>query len=610
MNKLTNSTAETTVEGLYSNDLVFSIPYFQRAYKWSDAKIKRFQNDLTSLLDDDSTHFLGAIIVYGKPSDPSEPRCFEVIDGQQRLTTCYLALAALCKTFAQLGFIDDSIGLYQKFLAIGRRTKSVTNAKLVCCKEDTFEMNKVFEDLNSVYKFYNQLEGTQYVYRQMPTSSVNNSNSRILKNYKSFCRYYLNAYDAAEKEAKEEGIKRLRELYYKLIYNMSIVQIVVLDPTNGPKIFNSLNSQQEPITTGDLVRNEIFARFAGKEDEEIKQLEENVWRPFYNKFNQNNNPSWDKIFEQYFFPYVLILNHTVKKTEAFNYLRDLWAKENDPRKIIKDLEVYQDIYLDLVYGTSFIHQVWTNFDDMSMGSSCDERIWLLINGFYRMGAPSVVYPFIMKLFHENQRGNVSVENTVEIMSAVESFLIRRNVCGIEPTGLHALFKGLWVEMKDEITLDNMKKCISNHPTVAWPSDEMFAREFKTRNLYDVKVTPYILEEWDKSLGGDMIRVNRQEIEHVLPSKPEDDSKWWNYWTRQQHKECKDCIANLLPISKSLNSSIQNGEYEKKRNSYLQDSAIKSPRDFAIKYENWTPEDFTNRTNEMWEWAKKRWPHTN
>ena len=94
-----------------------------------------------------------------------------------------------------------------------------------------------------------------------------------------------------------------------------------------------------------------------------------------------------------------------KKTEAFNYLRDLWAKENDPRKIIKDLEVYQDIYLDLVYGTSFIHQVWTNFDDMSMGSSCDERIWLLINGFYRMGAPSVVYPFIMKLFHENQRGN-------------------------------------------------------------------------------------------------------------------------------------------------------------------------------------------------------------
>lgn len=594
MSKLTNSTAETAVEGLYSNDLVFSIPYFQRAYKWSAQKINRFETDLTALLDDDITHFLGAIIVYGKPSDPSEPRCFEVIDGQQRLTTCYLALVALCKVFAQVGAIDEAVGLYQKYIAIGRRTRSITNAKLICCKEDTFEMNKVFEDLFSIQSLHEQLDGTLYIYKPMPVGNHDKKSGRMLSNFKLLCKYFASSYNTAENELQGEGINRLNNLYSKLVNNMSIVQIVVLDPTNGPKIFNSLNSQQEPITTGDLVRNEIFSRFAGRDDDDIKRLEEDIWRPFYNKFNQCDNPSWDKVFEQYFFPYVLIHDHTVKKTDAFNYLRDNWAKEEDPRIIIKNLEVYQDIYLDLVYGTSF--------------SQCDPKVSNLISNFSRMEAPSVVYPFIMKLVHENGIDNVPVNDTVEIMSAIESFLVRRNVCGIEPTGLHALFKGLWDEMDGDITLMKLKLCMANHPTVSWPSTEIFAREFKTRNLYDVKVTPYILEEWNRELGGDIIKVNKQEIEHVLPSRPEENSQWWIDWTRQQHKECKDCIANLLPISRHLNGTIQNKDFEEKRESYLNDSAIKAPRDFARNYQNWTPKEFGERVDTLWNWASKRWPY--
>ena len=90
LRKLTNSTDETSVSDLFSNDLVFSIPYFQRAYKWNEKNIKRFEEDLSNLIDyddDDMSHFLGAIIVFGKPTNPSDPRFYEVIDGQQRITT-------------------------------------------------------------------------------------------------------------------------------------------------------------------------------------------------------------------------------------------------------------------------------------------------------------------------------------------------------------------------------------------------------------------------------------------------------------------------------------------------------------------------------------------
>ena len=65
--RLTNSSDETEIAGLFSRDLVFSIPYFQRAYKWSKVKVEQFEKDLLSLADlTDSNHFLGAIIVFGR----------------------------------------------------------------------------------------------------------------------------------------------------------------------------------------------------------------------------------------------------------------------------------------------------------------------------------------------------------------------------------------------------------------------------------------------------------------------------------------------------------------------------------------------------------------
>ena len=90
-NKLTTSSDETPIYDLFSGDLVFGIPYFQRPYKWKKDNIERFEEDLLSLVDiDDTSHFLGAIIIYGKQTAPSDPKYYEVIDGQQRLTTLFL----------------------------------------------------------------------------------------------------------------------------------------------------------------------------------------------------------------------------------------------------------------------------------------------------------------------------------------------------------------------------------------------------------------------------------------------------------------------------------------------------------------------------------------
>lgn len=591
--KLTNSTDETSISNLFSNDLVFGIPYFQRAYKWSDKNIQRFESDLEGLLDyEDTSHFLGAIIVFGKSTNPSDPSYFEVIDGQQRLTTCYLALAALAKVFSLHDMIDDAFAIYQKYLIIVRRTTYITNAKLICCKEDRAGINHIFHDLVSNTLLLRSIQDNHNEYKPMPDTG--SATGRVWKNYTLLWKYFEYKYQENEKTLSGQGSELLRNFYSKLVGNMSVVQIVVKDPTDGPKIFDSLNSKQEPMTIGDLVRNELFSKYADREDEDIEILDRDYWHPFYEKFMQKDNKAFDKVFEQYFFPYVLTLNHSIKKADAFNYLRDQWASKDDPKTIIQSLSKYQDVFIDLHYGTSL--------------TDCPVEIKKAIYRLARMETPTSVYPFIMHVVAAVQDGELEASNATQVLARIESFLVRRVVCGYEPTGLHAAFKALWDDCEGDYSVDNVVANIKRHYTVKWPDDAEFRTNIKSRPLNKVKMTPYILAEWNGYLGGDIPELDSQQIEHILPDNPNTDSQWFRDWTKKQHEEKKHCLANLLPISGSLNGSIQNADYFEKQKRYIEDSALKAPRDFGKKYEKWTPVEFEARAEELAKWALERWKY--
>lgn len=593
--KLTNSTDETSVSDLFSNDLVFSIPYFQRAYKWNEKNIKRFEEDLSNLIDyddDDMSHFLGAIIVFGKPTNPSDPRFYEVIDGQQRITTCYLALLALAKTFSTHEMVDDAFAIYQKYLIITRKTSYITNAKLICCKEDRAGINHIFQDLASNEMFLRSIQEAHNEYKLMPNTG--NDIGRAWKNYKLLCKFFESIYQDGEKISVGEGGNALQKYYGKLVSNMRVVQIVVNDPTDGPKIFDSLNSKQEPMTIGDLVRNELFSKFADREDEDIDALDRDYWHPFYEKFKQKDNKAFDKVFEQYFFPYVLTQNHSTKKADAFNFLRGQWARIDDPKEIIQSLAKYQDVFIDLYYGT-----------DLTV---CSPEIKKAIHRFYRMGTPTSVYPFLMQVVSAATNEEIDNYSAEQILSRVESFLVRRVVCGYEPTGLHATFKSLWNDCAGNYSVDNVVAEIQRHYTVKWPDNDEFERNIKTRPLYKVKITPYLLAEWNGKLGGDIPELDSLQIEHVLPEKLPENSQWTKDWTRAQHEEKLHCLANLLPLSSTINSSLQNADYTVKRPRYIADSALKAPREFGKKYDKWTPIEFEERATELSKWALERWKY--
>ncbi len=146
--KLTSSTDETSVGLLLSGDAIFTIPYFQRPYKWLPKRLQQLETDILNLVDGTTdTHFLGALIIHGRPSNPSDPNVYEVIDGQQRLTTAYLYICAAVKTLCKHGEHKEAAGLFLRYLAINRNTSLISNSKLHSSKDDRSQLNHVLSDV-------------------------------------------------------------------------------------------------------------------------------------------------------------------------------------------------------------------------------------------------------------------------------------------------------------------------------------------------------------------------------------------------------------------------------------------------------------------------------
>jgi hypothetical protein len=211
----------------------------------------------------------------------------------------------------------------------------------------------------------------------------------------------------------------------------------------------------------------------------------------------------------------------------------------------------------------------------------------------------------MQLSNATREHSLTEQDALDSLAVIESFLVRRAVCGHEPTGLHAVFKRLWADCKSKPTRESVYKEIRKHKTVAWPSTDDFKDAIQNRPLYGSSITNFLLREYDKSLGGDQPDTIPW-IEHVLPVNP--SKEWWKTFNKEQHIAMKDLAANLIPLSRAMNQNLGNKAYDSKRPHYSNDSMFKSAREFAQNYNSWTPSTIERRGKALSDWAVTRWQH--
>lgn len=577
MTRLTTNSQESTIGDLLAiGPGIYLIPFFQREYRWAPDKANNLLDDILNVVDGlTDKHFLGAVIVHGRRANPTDPKVYEVIDGQQRLTTAFLFMAAVVKALANVREYEEAAKLAQNYLQIGRDYRK-SNLRIHSSRLDRSMMAAVIEDLRADPKLIEALR--PYELNALP--AYGQTKGPIRNNYNRFKRFFV-------EELEQGGVERVRQIYEAFLNSFTVVQIDVIDPTDGPKIFDSLNSRQEPMKISDLVRNEIFRKISDEAPEKIERIDEEVWQPFYSSFDVNGTNH----FEKYLFPFGLVSDANLRKSDVFINLRNQWNKVADPIQIIASLDHLKAPFLDTLFGTN--------------ASGFEPELAKRYARLSALGAPSSVLPFTMRLGRTVMNGEIDEAPAAKVLDVVESFLVRRAIVGHEPTGLHAVFKRLWADLEGDISAASVTSAIAGHKTVAWPDAAEVREAIMTRPLYGSAITPFLLLEHDISLGGDPHDAI-ETIEHVLPQTA--DADWKQLYGERFVAGDTNALPNLLPCTGKMNASLGNQAYALKKGRFAKDSKFKSTREFSAAHDDWNREGFVSRADELATWAKARFPH--
>ncbi len=594
--KMTLHNDEESLLSFFERQCVYEIPIYQRSYKWNIKKITQVLNDFDEILEGEkSVHFFGAVIFYNIPSSPSKPSTYEIIDGQQRITTIFLFLLAYTYVLRKYSPEKAKVFFHQKII----NTSSVgPNATLKPSKEDRSQLNWIFNQITKAKAFEDVLG--DYTYSPFPTDRNPKNKGPMMSNFRQF-RKYLETKVENQKDA-DKG-EYLESLVYQILNSSTAVTINIVERQNGPLIFDALNARQEPITVGELIKNAIFTRMESKSLEEMDQLHNSFWVPFQNNFILNKTKDNSKkvstidLLEGYFFPYSLIANPWIKKNEIYSSIVDNWSNQSTPQQIIEDLQSFQDPYVALNGGSRDIYP-----------DSISQSIYRL----NQIGIPRSTLPFFMQLLKRVEE-NINYENeALKILERLESFLVRRAICGDANAGLHAIFKKMWQELSQnskEINSDNVMNFIKQTKEIDIPNNNEFEKEIKEKEIYKNKdLCRFFLEEFDKSLGGEFPEDKDITIEHILPQKP--GNKWSDHFSNEEHKQCVDVVGNLVLIELKSNSVLDNKTFIQKKALISGKAKFKSTRDVFEKLDKWEPKNVQERSTTIAKWAIKRWKPEN
>lgn len=405
----------------HSLDQVFApvgqiaVPLFQRNYVWEAEKhclplwedIQRLA-DRYFVGDQSKPHFLGTIVLEQLPFPMGSVPIRQIIDGQQRLITLQILMAAARDLCLERGLEN-----------IAERFSSLTKNQLVG-KQSTEEQFKVWptnadRDHYRTIMESGSLATLKRSYRATGGSWI--PNDRIPATYLSFYHWITDWIDQ-DKSKQEE---KFSALYNVLQFRVSMV-IIDLDPSDDAQvIFETLNARGTPLLPSDLIKNYLL-RLSEKDGLAVKQVYEKYWMPidqdrkfWEEKIAQGRyfRPRIDTFFQYYL---TLRVNDEIQSSDLFNIFRDDVNRSGlSPEEHLASIAEYASIF-----------RGWYR--------SLEGREKLF---FYRLATleTTTVMPFLLELFRQvNNR-----DDRIPILADLESYLVRRAICRLTAKNYNRLF---------------------------------------------------------------------------------------------------------------------------------------------------------------------------
>lgn len=650
-----------TVRQLLENRQRFCVPIYQRHYVWTrDKQWEPFWNDVRTKAierlngrDRRFSHFMGAVVLEARGSVSSrQVTSFQVVDGQQRLTTFQLYLAAT-RDYAEKAGFTDTVGLIEGYLFNEKEhlmeEPEVEKFKVWPTKYD----RELFQDIVSIGRAELRKKYHVHFYKGQDRIYEYSTVPRMLGAYGYFFDRIKQAVesddleddfaetpnltddtdDAAATDNKQPSDReameiRLDALWESLVEEFKVVEITLEEGDDAQVIFETLNERGEPLLAADLVRNNIFHR-ADARREKADKLFDKYWKLF-------EDPFWSVLEKQGRYKKARIefflTNFISAKVGGEVTLSKLFSEYKSFIKIqpntpnggystveaeLKDLEAYGKLYRRLLEKES---------DDP-------------LGHFSRLLHPwdvTTVYPLVLRLWSED----LAEEEKKNCLSLLLTFIVRRAVCGLTTKNYNKFFLSVLRHLEAKGFSHGSLACflkLQTSQSARMPTDTEFESAWTTEPMYGKRLTPLrvraILEaveiakrqkyhetdqlsselsiehilpaRWEEHwLLSDGVRPTSEETFQALYSKEENETRIGQIVRRRR---LLNTFGNLTLLTKPLNSSVSNGPHDTKRDALSKHSLLVLNREITEE-PIWGEDRIEARGKKLFEVARGLWPY--
>ena len=599
-----SSVEDPTVANILSTDMlkIYDIPRYQREYTWNQRDWANLYDDITQ---NDAGYFLGSfIVVNGTVNSKMDTIHYEVIYGQQRLTTLSLFLAALyARIMEHKDSIDDDMMLDD--------IRPLRNRLIL--KSDK-SMTRVIPQVQN-----HNLEDYRWILKEHIGLDAVMQKPKFL-GLRKMSKAYNYFYDRlGEDVGSRNGIECVRCLLdiCRLVCSAVVVQITVDSHADAYTLFASLNNRGVPLSAVDLIKNMLLGKVAGVDDGQLDyyferwqevlhnlgddyKTQERFFRQNYDAFRREvNKPFIGESGSQ------LPLGSVATRSNLLKIYEKRMEADDGALKVLDELTENSALYSKII-----------GLDQESPDSELSHQLLELSRA---QGVAS--YLMLLFLFKKQNQLELKDETLALLVKLLVCFFVRRNLTDTPPTrDLERLFISICESVESEglkgiAAAEYIKKRLVDVSA----SDASF-RECLEGPIYDVNpdMTRYILTViaspsvtkemkplWERYASGNYVWT----IEHIFPQGKNIPDEWvkmvadgdMSKATEVQEKQVHT-LGNLTITG--YNSKLSNMPFVTKRDRKDVYGANVGYRnglnlnDELINTDTWTSEQIQERTDRL------------
>lgn len=609
---------------IFEKKMRLEVPLFQRPYVWTREKqweplwedIARKFTEYLEGRKDAPVHFLGAMVLDQKETPTTHVERRQIIDGQQRLTTLQVFLAAFRDFCGEQGCTELESECGSFTLNRGMMADSDADRfKVWPTHADRSQFKDVITSGSAI-----ELERL-YPVRRRPYARKPEPRPAMIEAYlffrTSLSEFFLGA-NGEEPLAKDQALDfRLDACLQALKNSLHVVVIDLEEGDDAQVIFETLNARGEPLLPADLLRNFIFLR-AARQHEPQEALYEEYWRQFDDQFwreeirqGRLSRPRSD-LFMQHFLASRQLVDIPIR--HLFVEYK-FWIQRKHPFASVR--EELESIARHGEYFRRIVAAQPSDllFDLTELLEALDVR------------SP---YPLLLVLLDRN----LSEDEWRKISVILQSYLVRRAVCGLTTKSYTRLFLGITRNIQKEMSAAGLARELSSlkGDGAEWPSDDVFGEAWRTAHAYQTLNNPkvvHILKRLNETYLNDKMErlvINGPlTVEHILPQHwiahwpLKDGSKGLSAEVLQQADDSDprvtatrrrnallQTLGNLTILTQPLNSAASNDNWIAKRSELLKSSLL--PINQALQScEVWDEDVIEERSREQFLRALRLWP---